>query len=649
MVILSFIAKLVISSGLLYGYYHLFLRNKRFHRYNRFYLLAITLLSFIIPFINIPVNLFGGAQQHPVLIKTLKVINGSGWEEPVVIYANRNAWINWVNLQNCLWALYILGVLAGAFMVMRSFIWIRNLRNKYTAEQVGTFTFYNTEEPGTPFSFFKDIFWHQDIPFNDWKGQQIFRHEAYHVKENHSADVLLMEIACSIAWFNPFFYIIRKEIRAIHEFLADEYAAAPDNRYAYAELLVQQAIAQKNIALVHPFFHTQIKRRILMITQSNLIRRSGYISRIMVLPLLFLLVSAFAVKINNKLNIVNVTKQKATKTITAVIDAGHGGIYAGAHVTNNIIEKDITLAIAQKIKALSPGYNVNVILTRKQDELVGGASTLKEDLDNRVAITNNANADLFVSIHVNAAIQVYNTEKTGFEAYLTTRRTDSKSKLLSSAILSQIKDIYPVDETIKLRDVGIMVLEKTNIPATLIECGYLTNPKDAAFIRDPANQEKVARKILEGIVQFSNASSASNPANVETETVSKEAEQKTIASANAVDTVPGSKNILTKVEIEADYPGGQSAWIKYLIANIKYPKAALDKEIKGTVVVQFIVDEKGGVSDVKAINGPELLKAESIRIIKESGKWVSAMQNGKKVKSYKRQPITYMLEPAKTS
>ena len=91
MATLSFIAKLVISSGLLYGYYHLFLRNKRFHRYNRFYLLAIPLISLVIPFIHIPVNLFGGNGQHSTIIQTLKVIN-AGWEEPVIIYASQSNW-----------------------------------------------------------------------------------------------------------------------------------------------------------------------------------------------------------------------------------------------------------------------------------------------------------------------------------------------------------------------------------------------------------------------------------------------------------------------------------------------------------------------------------------------------------------------------
>ncbi|MBS1566551.1 MAG: TonB family protein, partial [Bacteroidetes bacterium] len=100
----------------------------------------------------------------------------------------------------------------------------------------------------------------------------------------------------------------------------------------------------------------------------------------------------------------------------------------------------------------------------------------------------------------------------------------------------------------------------------------------------------------------------------------------------------------TKVEIESDYPGGQGAWLRYLQKNLNYPQEAQDNEIQGTVTIQFIVDKEGNVSDVEAISGPNELRAEAIRVIKKSGKWEPAVQNGRKVKSYKKQPITFRLE-----
>ena len=100
----------------------------------------------------------------------------------------------------------------------------------------------------------------------------------------------------------------------------------------------------------------------------------------------------------------------------------------------------------------------------------------------------------------------------------------------------------------------------------------------------------------------------------------------------------------TKVEIESEYPGGSAAWQRYLLKTLQYPQAAQDNEIQGAVVVQFIVDKAGTVSDVEAISGPQELRDEAVRVIKKSGKWTPAVQNGRQVKSYKKQPITFKLE-----
>lgn len=100
----------------------------------------------------------------------------------------------------------------------------------------------------------------------------------------------------------------------------------------------------------------------------------------------------------------------------------------------------------------------------------------------------------------------------------------------------------------------------------------------------------------------------------------------------------------TKVEIESEYPGGAAAWQRYLNRNLRYPQEAIDNEIQGPVVVQFIVDKEGNVSDVEAISGPQELRAEAVRVIKKSGKWTPAVQNGRQVKSYKKQPIVFRLE-----
>jgi len=106
-----------------------------------------------------------------------------------------------------------------------------------------------------------------------------------------------------------------------------------------------------------------------------------------------------------------------------------------------------------------------------------------------------------------------------------------------------------------------------------------------------------------------------------------------------------NQKTFTKVEVEAEFPGGTNGWADYLQKNLKYPQEAINKEIQGTVVAQFIVEIDGTLSNAKIIKSPnKVLSDETLRMIKNSGKWIPAMQNGKQVRAYKRQPIVFKLD-----
>ena len=101
---------------------------------------------------------------------------------------------------------------------------------------------------------------------------------------------------------------------------------------------------------------------------------------------------------------------------------------------------------------------------------------------------------------------------------------------------------------------------------------------------------------------------------------------------------------LKKVEVQADFPGGVNGWKAYLTKNLKYPDEAVNNEVQGEVIVQFVVNTDGSLSDVHAISGPNRLRAESVRVVKESGYWIPAKDQGVTVASIKKQPIDYKLE-----
>lgn len=105
-----------------------------------------------------------------------------------------------------------------------------------------------------------------------------------------------------------------------------------------------------------------------------------------------------------------------------------------------------------------------------------------------------------------------------------------------------------------------------------------------------------------------------------------------------------STKVWTKVEIPAEFPGGQGEWTRYLQKNLRYPDAAIENGTQAVVRVQFIVDRDGNISEVVALNNPgDGLAEEAVRIIKKGPKWTPAEQNGSKVIFRNIQAITFRL------
>jgi N-acetylmuramoyl-L-alanine amidase len=386
------------------------------------------------------------------------------------------------------------------------YIW--RISRRYPAERIGGLTFFNTREPGTPFSFFSKIFWNNELAFNSQEGQQIFQHELFHVQQKHSSDIILTEVITALFWFNPFFRILKKELKAIHEFLADQYAISGNDRYAYAELLVLQTMKAKHLPITNHFFQNHIKRRIAMIT-TNQSSRISYRSRLMVLPVLALVFCSIAFRAQRSTVPENVKPGALAKTpVTVIIDAGHGGIDPGATSPDGKVkEKDLALQISQKIQQLAAAYNVNVVMTRTDDNLPAGTTDITNGLRARTKMADEIRPAMYVSIHVSFSGESTPTDRTGFEIFIpndTTQRVD-QSKQLGAAINQELSKVYATNQTLKQRsEKNIWVLQRTPCPALLIECGFIDNEKDLVYFSNPSNQEAVAKKILEGIVNYSN-------------------------------------------------------------------------------------------------------------------------------------------------
>ncbi len=286
-----YLLKVSVCCGLLYGYYLVALRNKKFHQYNRFYLLLTVLLSLIIPLIRIKFWQETAPHEMPA-IKLMKIV---AMRDAIAEETLRSAFGSWI-INNIF--LVIFSLISVTFLsliitgIVRIIILIRSNPNK----SWNNVNFIFTEAKGTPFSFFRYIFWNKNIDLQTQEGKLILQHELTHVHEKHSADKLFINAALIIGWLNPFFWIIRKELTMIHEFIADEKAISNGDVHTFSAMLLKTAYPQHSFAtLENPFFHSPIKRRLIMFTTSKKPSYS-YLRRLMILPLLSFVIVFFSFK-----------------------------------------------------------------------------------------------------------------------------------------------------------------------------------------------------------------------------------------------------------------------------------------------------------------------------------------------------------------
>jgi N-acetylmuramoyl-L-alanine amidase len=225
--------------------------------------------------------------------------------------------------------------------------------------------------------------------------------------------------------------------------------------------------------------------------------------------------------------------QSSSAIHTIAIDPGHGGEDPGARGVEGAIEKELTLALARRVKGVVEArLGLRVLLTRDDDRNV--------PVDERTAIANNNKADLFISLHANASLRkaasgamiftaaferdaAANATAGGADRVPTfgggareielvlwdlaqTRHLD-RSAAFAGILEQQMRERVPVAAQ-AIDRAALRVLESANMPAVLVEIGYLTNPEQEALIKSDAFQSALTQSLYEAIVRFRDTLSA---------------------------------------------------------------------------------------------------------------------------------------------
>ncbi|WP_018676761.1 M56 family metallopeptidase [Riemerella columbina] len=317
---LFYIVKVIVGSGLMYGYYLVFLKDKTFHHYNRFYLLATVVISLLLPLIKVK---YFTIKVHPKLYTLLS------YNTQTASASSEHGGVDYLAILFSVMALIALYHLAkmgiGIFKVYQ-------LKQQYPKQDLEGVQFYQTDLSTAPFSYFKNLFWKESIALNSDVGRQILKHEMVHITQRHSLDKFLLSLVQAVFWFNPIFYFLKKELYLIHEYLADKQSVQNTDTRLFAEMLLTSHFSTNPSVLANPLFSSDIKKRLMMLKKSH--TKFAYLRKVAALPMVFILTFAYAVN----------TQNNEIKELNAIVDEA---VSAEDTIRLNSIQ-DISDAIEQQ-------------------------------------------------------------------------------------------------------------------------------------------------------------------------------------------------------------------------------------------------------------------------------------------------------------
>ena len=189
---------------------------------------------------------------------------------------------------------------------------------------------------------------------------------------------------------------------------------------------------------------------------------------------------------------------------TVVLDAGHGTPDEGAESSNGTTEAETNLKIALKVQNLLEQSGCTVILTRSDEKAIYDldSKTLKQkkisDIHNRVKIGNESQADIFVSIHLNKIPQ---QQYYGWQCFY--KEGNEQSERLAKELQENLsKTIEKDNKRVAMKINNVYIVKHVEIPLSIVECGFLSNPEEEKQLLDDEYQNKLAWGIFNGIISY---------------------------------------------------------------------------------------------------------------------------------------------------
>ena len=593
---LAYFLKINVGIIVFYIFYRLFFYKDTFFHWRRTALLCFLGVSLFYPMLNLQ----EWVKAHEPMVVIADLYATTLLPEVVFEETITPTHTNWQEFAtNSLSIIYFCGVilLFIRFIMQLTSIILLRIQCKVTEIQGVRVQILN--KASGPFSFFHWIFVHPESHTQE-ELAEILTHE-----QLHSADIMFSELICIACWFNPFIWLMKREIRNNLEYMADQRVLQTGYDYkVYQYHLLGLAHNKAAATLYNSFNVLPLKNRIKMMNKKRT-KEIGRTKYLLFLPLAALLliisnIEAVARTTKNFTREVIQTVEKSTEQVTKAV----GQIPEQATVEEVTIPKEIPADI--DITDKDPSAIMQKVNTEDDDDIFdvveempvfpGGQTGLMEFIAKNLRYPVKAQKEGIQG----RVIARFIVEKDGSVSNLAVARRSASSELDAEAI--RVLSTMPKWTPGKQR--GKEVRVKYTVPI-------------AFKLSGPEVEEIKDSKLMEVVV----------------------------VGYAPKDDVITPEVVLESAEIMPKYPGGASGLMSYLARNIKYPFDAQQSKTQGRVVIQMIVNKDGHVINPKVIQSVSpSLDAEAIRVVMGMPRWEPGKNDGQTVAVQYTLPITFKLQ-----
>lgn len=650
--------KVALLIAVFYMFYRLLAARETFHRLNRAVLLASVVLSLALPLCVVTVHRTVEVDSMPQPMASV------GVPEVGEIVADE--------LSNtpatALAVVYLLGV---AFCLARTSVHILSVRRliarcrevpmpSYIHDNVGGMRLFVAEdEKIKPFSWMRSVVlsrkdYEEDLADGARGHSIVLAHECGHVACRHSVDMLFVDLIVALQWFNPVVWLLRQDLRIVHEYEADARVLSQGfNAYQYLSLLVQKAAGDAGYSVANGISLSSIvSKRVIMMTK-NQSSKYSWAKLLYIVPIVAISLAATAKTVIDY-KVVEVPE-------TAVNDEGDKQPFIDVNlksddeklyvVDGNIASKEIVDALVkEEIEAVS-------VLTGETATKLWGS----KGANGVIMITTKGANVSEKAVAIDSVMQIPEEMP----------KFPGGDKALIEFLQKNVK--YPVEaqkKGVEGRVVVSFVVEKD---------GSLTEIKTVKSV-DPLLDEEAVR-VVSAMPKWEPGKQKGKPVRVKynvpisfklTGSATKTDGQTppALSPADAPTAQSSSEErIFEVVEKMPEFPGGAKALMEYISYNVRYPKEAQESGEQGRVIVGFIVEKDGTISNARVVRSNRFvlaqvqkdggivtkvetaeesarheLETEALRVINAMPKWTPGKQNGNAVRVKYNIPVTFRLQ-----